>query len=541
MTAFVDMMSVALRGDLATFVEQTFATLEPGTAFSPNWHYEHLCWALARVLRGDLRRLIINVPPRSGKSIIASVAFPMFALGHDPSRRIICVSHTEDLARKFSLDRRTVAQSPWFNAAFPTFRLTGSRPRDLELTTTLRGSVFAAGMGGAVLGRGADVIVVDDPIKAVDALSKAERRRVNEAFDNTLLTRLNDKRRGAIVIVMQRLHADDLVGHVLERDAWEVVSLPAIATEETCHRLSHVPGDLYRRRVGELLHPEREPMAVLEQMRRAQGSLTFQAQYQQDPAPTGGNVIRRAWLRSYDARPRRFDRVVAAWDTASTLSEASDWSVGTVWGALGLDYYLLDVVRGRWESWELRQKIVALSERWRADATLIEKTPLGHALLQDLRRTKALAPILVEPRYDKEARLLAQSARFEAGQVHLPADAPWLGAYIGELLAFPNGRHDDQVDATTYALHYLTACRPRSEPPVRRSRESIRGSNARRRADDTAVVAEEPADLIVEGAQVSVVDGRRILSVPASTPFPAHDAPSEPRGRTVRRSVRDRD
>ena len=502
------MMSVALRTDLVTFVEQAFATLEPGTPFVSNWHYEHLCWALERVLCGEVRRLIINVPPRSGKSIIASVAFPMFALGHDPSRRVICISHTEDLARKFSLDRRLVAQSPWFGQAFPGFRLTGPRPRDLELTTTLRGSVFAAGMGGAVLGRGADLIVIDDPIKAVDAFSKAERRRVNEAFENTLLTRLNDKRRGAIVIVMQRLHVDDLVGHVLERDDWEIVSLPAIATEDTCHRLSDVPGDVYRRRVGELLHVEREPMAVLEQMRRAQGSLTFQAQYQQDPAPIGGNVIQRSWLRRYDMPPSRFDRIVASWDTASTLSETSDWSVGTVWGAVGLDYYLLDVVRGRWEFWELRREVVALSKRWDANVTLIEKTQLGHALLQDLRRTKALAPILVEPRHDKETRLLAQSARFEAGQVHLPTDAPWLGEYLGELLAFPNGRHDDQVDATTYALHYLTGRQPKAEPRLRRTRESIRGVRPQLRSDSSAkLVVNSPDD---ESKKP------RLISVPAN-------------------------
>lgn len=538
MNTSADMVAAALRGDLATFVEQAFGTLEPGTAFSANWHYEHLCWSLARVLRGELRRLIINVPPRSGKSIIASVAFPMFALGHDPSRRIICVSHTEDLARKFSLDRRMVAQSPWFGAAFPAFRLSGSRPRDLELTTSLRGSVFAAGMVGAVLGRGADLIVIDDPIKAVDALSQAERRRVNEAFDNTLLTRLNDKRHGAIVIVMQRLHADDLVGHVLERDAWEVISLPAIATEDTYHRLSDVAGDLYRRRAGELLHAEREPLAVLEQMRRAQGSLTFQAQYQQDPAPAGGNVIRREWLRTYEARPGRFDRIVVAWDTASTLSEASDWSVGTVWGAIGLDYYLLDVVRGRWEAPDLRHAIVALSERWKADVTLIEKTQLGYALLQDLRRTRSLAPILVEPRYDKEARLLAQSARFEAGQVHLPAEAPWLGAYIGELLAFPNGRHDDQVDATTYALHYLTARKTRDEPPVRRSRDSIRGVKRPLNGAEQDVVKAAPIGSGGEETHVTVEDGRRVIHVPASSPIPTFESAIGTGERTIRRSVR---
>ncbi|MCJ2133995.1 hypothetical protein MKK69_07940 [Methylobacterium sp. J-026] len=143
----------------------------------------------------------------------------------------------------------------------------------------------------------------------------------------------------------QRLHADDLVGHVVERDAAEVVSLPAITADETRHRPSDTPGDVCRRQGGELLHREREPMAVLAQMRRAQGSLTFQAQYRQDPAPAGGTVIRREWLRTCEARPNRFNRIVVAWETASTLSEASDWSVGTVSGAVGLDDYLLDVAR----------------------------------------------------------------------------------------------------------------------------------------------------------------------------------------------------
>lgn len=534
MSESIDMMSAALRADLALFVEQAFTTLEPGTAFSSNWHYEHLCWALMRVLRGEVRRLIINVPPRSGKSIIASVAFPMFAVGHDPNRRIICVSHTEDLARKFSIDRRAIAQSSWFDAAFPACRLTGRRPRDLELTTTQRGSVLAAGMGGAILGRGADLIVIDDPIKGVDALSQAERRRVNEAFDSTLLTRLNDKQRGAIVIVMQRLHADDLVGHVVERDGWEVISLPAIATEDTYHRLSEVPGDVHRRSAGELLHPAREPMAVLEEMRRAQGSLTFQAQYQQDPTPAGGNVIRREWLRTYDVRPIRFDQIVVSWDTASTLSEASDWSSGTVWGAVGLDYYLLDVVRDRLESPDLREAIIALTKKWRADVTLIEKTHLGHALLQDLRRSQDLAPILIEPRYDKEARLLAQSARFEAGQVHLPAEAPWLGAYVGELLSFPNGRHDDQVDATTQALHYLTARRARVEPRVRRSRDSIRGLRAHQQIADTDGAAREAGAGDIPDTDSS---GRRIIRVPASFPIPVPDE-IEGHGHPKRRSPR---
>ena len=208
-----------------------------------------------------------------------------------------------------------------------------------------------------MLGRGADLIIVDDPIKATDALSAAERRRVNEVYDNTLYTRLNDKQRGAIVIIMQRLHQDDLVGHVLERDAWEVVSIPAIETTDRLYRLSDDPDHVYRRRAGEVLQESREPREILEQIRRSQGSLTFSAQYQQAPVPAEGNIVKREWLRHYKSPPSAFDFTVASWDTASTLSESADWSVGTVWGAKGLDFYLLELVRGRFEVPELRREM----------------------------------------------------------------------------------------------------------------------------------------------------------------------------------------
>lgn len=455
------LLRAACRRDLATFAERVFHTLEPGTEFVPNWHQEHMAFRLTRAVRGEVRRLIATVPPRSGKSYLTSVAVPLFVLGNHPEKRIICVSHTEDLARKFSVDRRTVAQSAWYRATFPRMQLVG-RPRDLEFETTMRGSCYAVGVNGAVHGRGADFIIIDDPLKGLQALSEAERRRVNEFYDNTLITRLNDKRTGAIMIVMQRLHENDLVGHVLERDEWDVISLPAIATEDGVFQLSDDPEDVYHRRAGEALQEEREPIEVLDQIRRVQGSLTFQAQYQQDPAPAGGNVIHRDWLRycTEEDRPERFERIVASWDTASTLNDRSDYSVGTVWGAVGLDYYLLEVFRDRLEAPDLRRAIVRLSEYWQADITLIEDTELGRAIAHDLQRTGHLRPSLHRPSFDKEARLLAQSARFESGQVHLPDEAPWLGAYIQELLAFPNGRHDDQVDSTSQALNWLTARTP---------------------------------------------------------------------------------
>lgn len=450
-------LDAILRQDLSAFAAKSFATLEPGREYVHNWHLDHMAWQLGRVARGEIRRLIINVPPRSMKSIMVSVAFTAWVMGHDPAKRVMCISYADEFARKLAGDTLTVMKSPWYQRLFPGFALASGRPALTDIRTTAQGFRFAAGMNGSVLGRGADLLVIDDPIKASDAVSAAERRRVAETFDNTLYTRLNDKRTGAIVIVMQRLHEDDLVGHVLGRGgAWEVASIPAIAPVDASYRLGERPGAVLHRRAGDLLDPVREPREVLEELRRAQGSLTFSAQYLQAPVPLEGNIVKREWMRPYTVEPAEFDLVIASWDTASTLGETSDWSVGTVWGAKGLDFYLLDRVRGRFEAPDLRREIIALARRWRVNQTLVEDTELGRAVCQDLRRAKEISAVLCRPKIDKEARIVAQSARFEAGQVFVPAEKTWYAEWLHELLAFPNGRHDDQVDSTSQALHYLS-------------------------------------------------------------------------------------
>jgi predicted phage terminase large subunit-like protein len=461
------LLHALLRQDLPSFIAKCLATLEPGTRYRENWHVRHIAFHLDRVARGQCRRLILNIPPRHLKSICVTVAFTAWRLGHDPGLKVMAVSYAHDLTRKHALDFRTVVESEWYRQVFPQLRIEPRRNRDIELVTTAQGSRFATSVGGSVLGRGADLIVIDDPIKALDALSEAERRRVREFYDNTLYTRLNDKTTGAIVIVMQRLHADDLVGHVLAKEDWEVVTISAIETEDRAYRLGPEPGDVYRRRAGEVLHAEREPAAVLEQLRRTLGSLNFSAQYQQNPLPQEGNLIRREWIRYYEAVPRPLDLTVVSWDTASTLAETSDWSVGTVWGLRGSDIYLLDVVRGRFEVPELRRRIEAVHREHGADATLIEDTDIGRAIGQELRRAGPLRPLLPRPRFDKTARLLAQSPKFEAGQVLLPREAPWLAEYLEELLGFPNARHDDQVDSTSQALRWLSDKIARGTPPVR--------------------------------------------------------------------------
>jgi len=272
-----------------------------------------------------------------------------------------------------------------------------------------------------------------------------------------------------------------------EREDWDCLVIPAIAPEDQTYRIGPRDDDLYRRKTGEVLLPEREPRAVLDEMRVAIGSMNFSAQYQQDPVPSGGNVIKREWLRYFATEPERFDRLVCSWDTASTVKETSSYSVGMLWGAIGTDYYLLEILRGRWEAPELRRKITKCEHAWKPHATLIEDTELGRSLQQDIYAGDRLHLLRRRPRYGKEARLLAQSARFEAGQVHIAENEDWTADYVSELLAFPYGRNDDQVDATSQALDYLTARAARAGLLVRKNpvrRNVVSRAPERRQVED---------------------------------------------------------
>jgi hypothetical protein len=266
-----------LRRSLPQFVERAFTTVSPGDDFVANWHLDAITHALTRVERGECRRLIITVPPRGSKSISTSVAFVAWLLGRDPTRRIICVSYSEDLARKHANDTRAVLAAPWFQRAFPDCRIDPRKNTELEVMTTARGFRLATSVGGTLTGRGGDFIVIDDPIKPQDAMSQPARERGKDWYSNTLLTRLDDKITGAIVLVMQRVHVDDLAGHLLREGGWEHLNLPAIAERQETIAIGR--GRVHVRQVGEVLHPTREPREILEGMRRAMGSSTFEAQY----------------------------------------------------------------------------------------------------------------------------------------------------------------------------------------------------------------------------------------------------------------------
>jgi predicted phage terminase large subunit-like protein len=446
-----------LRHDFTTFAGRCFKDLNPQTRLAMNWHLEVIAAKLTAVRQGRIRRLIINLPPRHLKSLMASIAFPAWCLGHDPSAQILCVSYAQDLADKLARDCRGIMMSPWYRRIFPT-RLAPHRQAVQEFITTRHGYRLATSTGGVLTGRGADIILIDDPLKPDEALSAAQRQACNEWYDHTLYSRQNDKQHGAIVIIMQRLHEDDLVGHVLGQEQWEILSFPAIAEKDEEHRIETILGaESFTRRQGEALHPDREPLELLDRIRRTIGEYNFAGQYQQSPAPLGGGLVKAEWFKRYreSERPERFDRIVQSWDTANKASELSDFSVCTTWGVRGKDLFLLGVFRRRLEYPALKRAVREQQSLFNATEVLIEDKASGTQLIQELIADGCHAVTSYQPTADKIMRLHAQTALIENGFVYLPETASWLAEYLHEITVFPKGKHDDQVDSTAQFLDWF--------------------------------------------------------------------------------------
>lgn len=446
-------LDAALRNDFPTFLHRCMLTLNPGAPFLPNWHIDAIAYQLERVRTGEVKRLIINMPPRYLKSLMVSVAFPAYLLGLDPSHRIFGISYGTELSDKHSGDFRSIVQSGWYRRAFPKMEI--SRSLEGAVHTTMRGFRKATSVGAAITGFGGGCFIIDDPQKPVDAKSDTLRNALNQWFSNTLISRLDNKESGIIILVMQRVHLNDLTGYLLENsDSWTVLSLPAIA--ESDERVLIGNGHFHERRAGEALHPERESLKALEAMRKDVGSEIFAAQYQQSPVPAGGAMIKRNWLRYYEQLPERTYKVkvIQSWDTAAKNGAQNDWSVCTTWFLFDKHYYLADVTRGRYEYPRLRETAIALADRFKPHAILIEDASTGMALAQELRQagTFSVQPISIE--HDKVGRLYLQQAKFEAGLVLFPKAAPYLPDLEAELLSFPQGKNDDQVDSLSQALGY---------------------------------------------------------------------------------------
>jgi len=410
-------------------------------------HIQRIAEALERVERGECRRLIICCPPRHGKSMLTSEFFPAWYLGRHPDRYVIHATYAQDLSDDFGRKVRNQCADPQYREIFADARLADDSQSVRRFSLSPGGTYYAVGVGGPVTGRGAHVLLIDDPIKGrEEADSETMRRRLKDWYRSVAYTRLMPG--GAVVIIETRWHHDDLAGWLLrehEAEGWEVLSLPAIA----------VDGDPIGRQPGEALWPEQYPAARLAEIREQLGSREWSALYQQDPMPEEGAVFRIDWFRRWRVRPD-FPRVIVhSWDTGIKPEQIHDPSVCQTWIGWDRGYALIDQYRRTMAYPDLKRAVVSLAERDHPTVILIEDKGSGQSLGQDLRESTRLPVIMVVPQGSKIFRAQRVSPIVEAGHAWVPESAPWMPEWEAEVAQFPAGAHDDQVDAMTQALDYL--------------------------------------------------------------------------------------
>ncbi|TFH19573.1 MAG: terminase [Myxococcales bacterium] len=435
--------------------------------FLSPWHLELLAGRLEAVERGDLARLMVLMPPRHGKSLLASTMFPAWYLGRHPDRTVLFAAYASELARDFGRRVRNLVASDEHRATFPRCSISRDSSSTERFDLLAGGAYYAVGRGGSITGRGADVVLVDDPLKdRAEADSAAVRKSLHAWYSDVAYTRLQPG--GAVIVINTRWHEDDLSGWLLEEhpeEGWEVISLPAIAEADEEHRLE-----------GEPLWPGRFPAPVLERIRGVLGGASFASLYQQRPAAVEGAIFKRAWWRTYTDVPAGIGRVVHSWDTAFKAGATNDYSACTIWGETPTEFVLLHAWRGRLEFPELCATAERFAEQWQPSAVLVEDKASGQSLIQAMQRSTRLPVLAIKVTADKVSRANAITPLLEAGKVLLPASAGWLDDYLDELSTFPSSVHDDWTDATTMALEWLGG-KPRTAAMVviPRPERSLRG------------------------------------------------------------------
>lgn len=447
--------------DLASFAKAAWEVLEPGTPIVWNWHLDLLCEYLTLVRDRSIRRLIINVPPQTGKSRFVNVFFPCFCWATHPTRRYLSSSYSGDLSESFNRDRTRLIESEWYQRMFPG-AVQLIRSTQQEIQNNVGGKMTATSTGGTATGKGAHDIIVDDPLNPQMAASELELGGANTFFDETLRSRLSDQVTGSVVIVMQRLDIQDLTGHVMKKEPgiWTHVKI-TMEAEDDEEFVFPISKRVVKRKAGDLLWPAKFPREVIEtNLKIGMGSYVWAGQYQQRPTPRGGAIIKKHWLRYWNQAtlPAEFDEIIQSWDLSFAKAAGSSAVSGLVIGRAGARKLLLDEVNARMEYTEARSAIRMMSSKWpQALAKLVENKANGPAVISDLRG-EIPGLIAIEPDGDKPARMMAVAPEFESGCVELPDPSmpgyAWSAAFEEELLHFPQAPND-RGDAMSQGLRRL--------------------------------------------------------------------------------------
>lgn len=505
---------------LYEFVRRAWKYVDP-SPFTHGWPLEAMCEHLEAVVDGDIRKLLINIPPRCGKSSIVSVCFPAWVWTQreisavsGPQVPLLHASYAMSLAMRDSVKTRRLIESPWYQKLWGSrFHLVGDQNTKGRFQNSSRGERLITAVDARVTGEGGNIIVVDDPNAANEALSEALIETTNEWWDGTMSTRLNDARTGAYIVIQQRLGEEDLTGHILDTDeGWTHLMLPMEFEPERSFTTS-IGWEDPRTEAGELLWPDRFAEEQVEVLKKRLGPWKAAGQLQQRPEPKGGGIIKRDWWQLHDA-PHfpQFDYVVASLDTAFTTKQENDFSALTVWGIFTSDTVAQpskQVIRGerltnvdpreygnqapkvmlmnawqeRLELHDLVMRVQKTCKEMKVDRLLIEDKAAGHSVAQELRRLfgyDGFAVQLVNPgALDKVARVYAVQHLFAEGMIFAP-DRQWAEMVISQTSTFPRGKHDDLVDTVSQALTHLrqASMLTRSSEHIAEVGESLRHRGA---------------------------------------------------------------
>jgi predicted phage terminase large subunit-like protein len=448
-----------MKRSLKEFTKTSWQTIESGRTFYDNWHIDAVSEHLQAVVEGDIKRLIINIPPRHMKSISVAVALPAWTWTIQPDKRFLFASYALSLSIRDSLKCRRLIDSLWYRSHFgDQFKLTSDQNQKQRFENDKTGYRIATSVDGALTGEGGDIIVIDDPHNVREAESSIVREGVLEWWDQAMQTRLNDPKTGAFIIIMQRVHENDLTGHVLanEHEDWDHLCLPARYEQDHPYQTKSTLGFKdTRKHEGELLWPERIDDKTLQSLERSLGVYASAGQLQQRPMPKGGGILRENWWQPWDKKELpHVEYVLQSYDTAFSTKEKTSYSARTTWAVFRKHGQMNAIVLEMWYDRvsypELRKLAQEAYQDYEPDAVLIEKKASGQSLLQDLRM--AGIPVLEYlPDRDKEARAHASSALLEDGRIWYPADRNWAKDLISICAAFPAGDNDDIVDTCTQA------------------------------------------------------------------------------------------
>lgn len=450
----------ALKCDLSLFTQKVFDTVSPAPTYLHNWHINLISEYLIACQKSEITRLIINIPPRHLKSISVAVSFPAWLLGHNPHEQIMCASYSQELAYKHSTDCRLIVQSEWYKELFPDTLLVDDQNTKRKFVTSGRGHRIGTSVGGTATGEGANFLIVDDPLNAQDQMSEAVRNTANDWFDQVFTTRLNDKKKGVIIVIMQRLHENDLTGHLLKKGGWEHLCLPAIAEKDEIIEKGNVK---VSRSIGDFLHPDRMGEKELNQVKTEIGSYGFAGQYQQRPSPKGGGEFRKEWLSYYDTLALNTLNLYMLVDPANSKKKNSDYTAIVIIGASGDDnLYLVDFIRDKLNVKEREDLIFELHKKYKPKMVAYEKYGMQNDI-DWLRKSmdernyrfhieEVGGPLSKEDRirrlipYFVDHKIYLPKVLYKTNYENKPVDL--IDAFVyQEYLTFPVGLHDDMLDA----------------------------------------------------------------------------------------------